>query len=116
MPDYNYQRAQARIHKQILKFGGIEATKARLERDGVLRRCVAARLEYEVKERGLFAENSSRILISTIGLVLPEPDFELDAVIFAGDRYKILLPINGFRQGPSSVLFYDCNVVFHSKA
>jgi len=115
MPDYNYQRAQARIHKQILKFGGIEATKARLEREGQLRRCVAARLEYDVKERGLFAENSSRILISTIGLVKPEPDFQMDNILFAGDRYKILIPVSGFRQGPTSILFYDCNVIFHSK-
>lgn len=112
---YDYKRAQQRIHQQILRFGGVEATKARLERDGTLRRCVAGRLEYDFKERGLFAENSSRILISTIGLVLPEPDFQLDNILFAGDRYKILLPINGFRQGPGSILYYDCNVIFHSK-
>lgn len=112
---YDYKRAQKRIDAMIRRYGGASALTARLERDGAQRRCIAARLEYDYKERGLYAENSSRILISTIGLVLPEPDFELDAIIYAGERFKIVQPIDGFRQGVGTILYYDCNVVFHSK-
>jgi hypothetical protein len=43
------------------------------------------------------------------------PEFDIDMIIFAGDRYKILRPPLGFREGASEVLYYDCNVNYFEK-
>lgn len=121
---YSYTRARRTVHRQIKSFGSRFADQALLVRtlpDGTVqtRKCRAARLEYKPTERRLFEDGSSRILISGLSLTLngsEPPDNQLDMIYFAGALYKIILPIDGFRQDPSTVIFYDCNVMYSQKA
>lgn len=121
---YSYARARRTVHRQIRSYGGKVADLALLVRkldDGtvVTRRCRAARLEYSPKERRLFEDGGSRILISGLSLTLNNseaPDNQLDMIYFAGALYKIILPIEGFRQDPSTVIFYDCHCMYSQKA
>jgi hypothetical protein len=112
---FDYTRAQKVCDRQIRRFGGKDALTAKLDRNGVLRSCIAARIEYTPKERALVIDGSSRMLISVIGLVAPIPVFDLDMIIFAGERYKFNVPITGFRQGSGTVLYYDGNVTYYEK-
>lgn len=107
---YNYVRARNVVNRQIRRWGGAAATSARLVRDDGSRSCVAARLEYSPRERGLFLDNSSRILIAGDSVAVP-PDHDMDIVLYAGQHYRILSKPTGFRQGDGTVLYYDCNVV-----
>lgn len=107
---FNYTRARNTVNQQIRRWGGVEATRARLVRAGVQRACVAARLEYSPKERGLFLDGSSRILIAGNSVAVA-PDHDQDLILFAGSYYRMPVPPVGFRQGDDTVLFYDCNVV-----
>jgi hypothetical protein len=97
---------QASAHRMIQRWGGV----GYLIRNGVQRACTMARMEYSPRERGLYADKSSRIRVSMIGLAVL-PDHEQDEVIYKGERYKILqLP-----EGPrvTDVFVYiDLNVMF----
>lgn len=107
---FNYVRSRRVVNQQLRKWGGREALRARLVRDGAERRCVAARLEYTPKERGLFLDGSSRILIAGDSVTEP-PHHEHDIILFAGEYYRMPVPVVGYRQGNDTVLYYDCNVV-----
>jgi len=109
MAAFQYRRARNSVNERIRYWGGREATRARLVRDGQQRVCVAARLEYTPRERGLFEDGSSRILIAGNSVTIP-PDNELDLLLFAGKHYRIM-QVTGYRQGDDTVLYYDCNVV-----
>lgn len=113
---YDYNRARTTCDKQIRRFGGASATTAKLVRNDVKRSCVAARLEYTPRERGLYEDKSSRILISALSVSeVDAPDNELDMIEYGGDLYRILRPVEGFRQGAGTILFYDCNVMWVAK-
>jgi hypothetical protein len=109
------KRSQRIADRQIRKFG--RGSQAFLVRSGVSRPCVAARSEYKVVERGLFADGTERFLISALGLQVP-PDFELDQFDFKGvgqprRRYRITATPLGPRPN-GIVMFYDCNCMFVS--
>lgn len=87
----------------IQRWGGI----GYLVRDGVQRVATMARIEYTPRERGLFGDKASRIRISVIGLAVM-PDFELDTILYKGEAYNILTPVEGPRV-TDVFIYYDCN-------
>lgn len=99
---------QKSAHRMIQRWGGI----GYLIRGADQRAATMARMEYAPKERGLYADLSSRIRISTIGLVVP-PDHEQDQILYKGERYRILLPVEGPRV-TEEFIYYDCNSIYVS--
>ncbi len=89
----------------IQRWGGI----GYLVRDSVQRAATMAYMEYTPRERGLYADKSARIRVSVIGLVVP-PHHEQDTVLYEGETYNVLLPIEGPRMGIEFV-YYDLNVM-----
>jgi hypothetical protein len=69
-----------------------------------------ARMEYTPRERGLYEDKASRIRISTIGLAVA-PDHEQDTILYKGESYNILTPVEGPRV-TDLFIYYDCNVMF----
>lgn len=115
----DYGRSRRTVHRQLRRFGGLAADQALLIRGAVTRRCRAARLEYTPRERGLFLDGASRILISALSLELQgsaPPHHEFDQIFYAGGLYNIVQPIQGPRQDDPTCLFHDCSVMFVQNA
>jgi hypothetical protein len=105
MTDALIAQKQASAHRMIQRWGGI----GYLVRGGVQRAATMARMEYSPKERGLFGDKASRIRISVIGLAIA-PDHEQDMILYKGEEYNILTPVEGPR--PTGVfIYYDCNSI-----
>lgn len=103
-------KRQASAHRMIQRWGGI----GYFVRAGAQRAATMARMEYTPKERGLYEDKSSKIRVSVVGLVTP-PDHELDVVLYMGEEYKIILPVEGPRV-TNEFIFYDCICMFTSLA
>ena len=101
---------QASAHRMIQRWGGI----GYLIRGSEQRVCTMARMEYSPRERGLYADLTSRIRISMIGLATL-PDHEQDEVIYKGERFKILLPPEG-PQVTGVFVYIDLNCIHSSAA
>jgi hypothetical protein len=101
---------KASAHRMIQRWGGI----GYLIRGGVQRAATMARMEYTPKERGLYGDKASRIRISTIGLATP-PDHEQDTILYKGELYNILTPVEGPRV-TNDFIYYDCNSMFTGPA
>jgi hypothetical protein len=101
---------QQSAHRMIQRWGGI----GYLVRGGVQRAATMARMEYSPKERGLYLDGSSRLRISVIGLATP-PDHEQDQIIYKGETYNIILPVEGPRV-TGVFIFYDCNSMYVAQA
>lgn len=97
---------QASAHRMIQRWGGI----GYLVRGATQRACTMARMEYQPRERGLYADLSSRIRVSMIGLAVL-PDHEQDEVLYKGERYKILLPPEGPKV-TGVFVYIDLNCMF----
>lgn len=97
---------QASAHRMIQRWGGI----GYLVRGGEQRACTMARMEYTPRERGLFGDKASRIRISVIGLAVA-PDYEQDTILYKGEEYNILTPVEGPRV-TGVFIYYDCNCMF----
>jgi hypothetical protein len=97
---------QASAHRMIQRWGGV----GYLVRSGVQRVATMARMEYTPRERGLYGDKASKIRISTIGLATA-PDHELDTIIYKGEEYNIILPVEGPRV-TGVFVFYDCPAMF----
>lgn len=106
MSDQLIAGRQAAAHRMIQRWGGI----GYLIRGSVQRAATMARMEYTPRERGLYADKSSRIRVSAIGLVLP-PDHEQDRILYKGEEYNILMPVEGPRV-TGVFIYYDCNAMF----
>jgi hypothetical protein len=94
----------------IQRWGGI----GYLVRDGVQRAATMAEMEYTPRERGLFLDMSTRIRISAIGLAVA-PDHEQDKIIYAGQLYNIVRPVEGPRI-TGQFVFYDCPAIMTGAA
>ena len=101
---------QASAHRMIQRWGGI----GYLVRNSVQRAATMARMEYSPRERGLFGDKASRIRVSVIGLATP-PDHEQDTIIYKGEEYKILTPVEGPRV-TGVFIYYDCNCMFANES
>jgi hypothetical protein len=110
MSDALINGRKASAHRMIQRWGGI----GYLVRSGVQRVATMARMEYTPKERGLFGDKASKIRISAIGLAVA-PDHEQDTIIYKGEEYNILLPVEGPRV-TGVFVYYDCNVMFTQDA
>lgn len=106
MSDALIKGRQVSAHRMIQRWGGI----GYLIRGSEQRAATMARMEYTPRERGLFDDRASRIRISVIGLAVA-PDHELDEVIWKGERYKILTPVEGPRV-TNEFIYYDCNCMY----
>lgn len=105
-PNISIASKQQSAHRMIKRWGGI----GYLVRAGVQRAATMARMEYSPRERGLYLDKSSRIRISAIGLATP-PDHEQDMILYMGEEYKIILPVEGPRV-TGVFVYYDCNSMF----
>lgn len=90
----------------IQRWGGI----GYLVRGSTQRVATMARMEYSPRERGLYGDKASRIRVSVIGLAIA-PDHERDTIIYKGETYNILTPVEGLRI-TGEFIYYDCNVMF----
>jgi hypothetical protein len=100
---------QQSAHRMIQRYGG-DTPLGYLDRGGTTRAATMCRMDYTPKANGVALDRVSKIRISTIGLATP-PDFELDEILYAGERYRILDEPTGPRLGAAFV-YYDCNVVY----
>ena len=111
MATFNYKRARRSAYNQIKRWGGAQGSKAKLVRAGVQRACVAARLEFTPRERGLYEDGVSKFYVAALGLAVA-PDNEQDEFLFDGKLYRIIQPVSGIRQSDAETLFYELIVVF----
>jgi hypothetical protein len=97
MPDFN--RSRLVWHGHIARWGG-GVDNGQIDRGGTLRTVTIAMNEYKPSERGLYVDGAVRFAISALKTVdgklvqIPAdevPDPELDEIVFAGKRYKILM-------------------------
>lgn len=109
MSDALIAQKQASAHRMIQRWGGI----GYLVRNGEQRAATMARMEYTPKERGLFGDKASRIRISVIGLAVA-PDHEQDTILYMGEQYNIITPVEGPRITDAFV-YYDCNSMFTNR-
>jgi hypothetical protein len=103
----NLARSRNSAHRQIRRWGGGPGA---LVRNGVSRPAFMGIGDYRPTEKGMFADKSVRILISTRGLTEP-PLYDQDLIEFKGKQYAILVPPAGPRPDGSAV-FYDCNCAY----
>jgi hypothetical protein len=106
MNDALVAQKQASAHRMIQRWGGI----GYLVRGNTQRAATMARLDYTPKERGLYGDKASRIRVSVIGLAVP-PDHEQDTILYKGEEYHILTPVEGPRL-TGAFIYYDCNSMF----
>lgn len=97
---------KASAHRMIQRWGGI----GYIVRGGVQRAATMARMEYTPRERGLYEDKASRIRVSTIGLAVA-PDHEQDTILYKGESYNIITPVEGPRV-TGEFVYYDCNCMF----
>lgn len=106
----NIKSRQHSAHRMIQRYSN--GVVGYLVRGAVQRVATMARVDYTPRANGLALDKVSKIRISVIGLAVP-PDFELDEIIYAGERYRITAEPTGPRLGGTFV-YYDCDVVYTS--
>lgn len=105
--DHNKEALRA---ASMIKRRGVAS---KLSRNGVLRDCVAAMLEFSPSGKGLNLDEVSRFLVAA-PLAIP-PDHERDKLIFNGAVYQLTAPVRGPR--PAGIpYYYDLTTVYESAA
>lgn len=97
----------ARAADMIARWGG----PCQLLRDGVLRDCTAAVLDYTPRGEGLALRGTKRALIAAPMAI--EPHHEHDEFIQNGKRYAIVQPVKGPRPS-TSVIYYDAELAYRA--
>jgi hypothetical protein len=107
---FDHIGSQGRAGELIARWGK-PAKLLRIE-GGQLRDCIAAKLEFSPRERGLIMEGAERVLIAANGLTIA-PDHQLDMFInlITSKQYRIVQPVKGPRPGDVAI-FYDLSIVY----
>lgn len=95
----------ARAGSMIQRWGGA----AQLLRDGELRSCVAATLDYNPRASQLNMQDLERALIAAPLTVAPH--HQRDFLIKNGRKYRIVAPVKGPRPGERTI-YYDLDIVY----
>lgn len=105
----NHTKEAQRAAAMIKRWG----IAAKLSRNGTLRDCVAATLDFTPAGKGLNLDEVSRFLVAA-PLAVP-PDHELDKLVFNGSVYQLTAPVKGPRPG-GVPYYYDITVLYESAA
>jgi hypothetical protein len=100
---FNFARSQQSAHRLIVRWG----KPGFIIRDGVARPAMIARPEYTPRERGLFLDGATRLVVSAFNLAVP-PDHEQDQLKYLNQLYRIVSPVTG--PNPAGIqIYYDCS-------
>lgn len=103
----NIAAMQKRVENLIRRWG--KNQRGQIVRDGVTRATAyMAFSDYSPRERGLFRDDSVKIVVSAVGLT--DIDNEQDQIVFLGSTYTLPTPVLGARPD-GTIVFHECNAL-----